>query len=315
MNHTTNQRLAVLDENFELVKQRDDLFLRYITLLNCKGEYQKALEGIQSRRFHPWEGGEGTVSTQYRFALTQLAVAKIAAGESVDAIELLEQAIEYPENLGGGKLPNVPDNSLHYLMGIAYLKAGQKQKADEMFNLATAGDQTPQPVRYYNDQPSDFIYYQGMAYRMLGNEAAAKKSFHQLISYGEKHLFDQIGYDFFAVSLPEIEVCQENTALRHTQYCNYLRALGHLGLGEKEKAKVLLQQAVDDLPNLSTPWLLLGEERKYRLLLLGAFRKNLFTVDLPEEPDMTAGWLLSLFYGMKFMDWYGYELLTFKEFE
>ena len=242
MNHTTNQRLAVLDENFELVKQRDDLFLRYITLLNCKGEYQKALEGIQSRRFHPWEGGEGTVSTQYRFALTQLAVAKIAAGESVDAIELLEQAIEYPENLGGGKLPNVPDNSLHYLMGIAYLKAGQKQKADEMFNLATAGDQTPQPVRYYNDQPSDFIYYQGMAYRMLGNEAAAKKSFHQLISYGEKHLFDQIGYDFFAVSLPEIEVCQENTALRHTQYCNYLRALGHLGLGEKEKANTLLKE-------------------------------------------------------------------------
>ena len=242
MNHTTNQRLAVLDENFELVKQRDDLFLQYITLLNCKREYQKALEGIQSRRFHPWEGGEGTVSTQYRFALTQLAVAKIAAGESVAAIELLEQAIEYPENLGEGKLPNVPDNSLHYLMGIAYLKAGQKQKADEMFNLATAGDQTPQPVRYYNDQPSDFIYYQGMAYRMLGNEAAAKKSFHQLISYGEKHLFDQIGYDFFAVSLPEIEVYQENTALRHTQYCNYLRALGHLGLGEKEKANTLLKE-------------------------------------------------------------------------
>ena len=78
---------------------------------------------------------------------------------------------------------------------------------------------------------------------------------------------------------------------------------------------MLLQQAVDDLPNLSTPWLLLGEERKYRLLLLGAFRKNLFTVDLPEEPDMTAGWLLSLSYGMKFMDWYGHELLTFEKIE
>lgn len=241
LNYTTQQRLEMLETNDERMKERDDLFLRHITLLNCKGEWEKALEEIRSRRFHPWEGGEGTVSTQYRFALTQLATKKIESGEYTEALSLLEQAVVYPENLGEGKLPNVPDNALHYWMGVALEKMGENEKAKQMFVLATAGDSVPQPVRYYNDQPSDFIYVQGMAYRKLGNEAAAKKCFYQLISYGEKHLFDTVSYDFFAVSLPEIEVYQENTALRHKQYCNYLRALGHLGLGECEKAHELFE--------------------------------------------------------------------------
>ena len=67
------------------------------------------------------------------------------------------------------------------------------------------------------------------------------KSFHKLISYGEKHLFDHVSYDFFAVSLPEIEVFQDDIQLRNTQYCNYLRALGNLGIHHKEKATELFR--------------------------------------------------------------------------
>lgn len=81
-----------------------------------------------------------------------------------------------------------------------------------------------------------------LAYRELGEENAARKSFHQLITYGEKHLFDKVSYDFFAVSLPEIEVFQDDLPLRNTQYCRYLRALGAAGLGEKEKAVSLLNE-------------------------------------------------------------------------
>ena len=127
-------------------------------------------------------------------------------------------------------------------MGLAHRKAGDEAAAREMFELAAAGDQTPQPVRYYNDQPSDFIFYQGLALRLLGREDAAKRAFHKLVSYGEKHLFDAVAYDFFAVSLPEIEVYEQDGGLRNRQYCNYLRALGHLGLGQEQKAGELLAQ-------------------------------------------------------------------------
>lgn len=120
------KRLEVLEKHMELVCQRDDLFLRRITLLNGEGRWQEALEAIRGRKFHPWEGGEGTVSTQYRFALCQLAAEKIAAGSCASALELLEQALVYPENLGEGKLPNVPDNKIHFLMGLPTARRGTR---------------------------------------------------------------------------------------------------------------------------------------------------------------------------------------------
>lgn len=126
-------------------------------------------------------------------------------------------------------------------MGIAYRMMDEEEKAREYFKLATEGDPEPGSVLYYNDQPSDYIFYQGLANRELNRESAARKSFHQLIIYGEKHLFDKTAYDFFAVSLPEIEVFQDDIRLRNTQYCNYLRALGAIGLGEKNEACELLK--------------------------------------------------------------------------
>lgn len=255
LNLSNDIRIQAMESHPDLTRSRDDLYLRYITLLNCTGRYQEALDAISSHRFHPWEGGEGKVSAQYRCALIQLALKKLSDGRLQEALKLLEATITYPENLGEGKLPNVPDNQAHYYMGIAYRMMDEEEKAREYFELATEGDSEPGSVLYYNDQPSDYIFYQGLANRELNREAAARKSFHQLIIYGEKHLFDKTDYDFFAVSLPEIEVFQDNIQLRNTQYCNYLRALGAIGLGEKDKARELLKgilaKQADDLGALT----------------------------------------------------------------
>lgn len=102
---------------------------------------------------------------------------------------------------------------------------------------------------YYNDQPSDTILYQGFANEELGDMAAAKKCYHQLLAFGEKHLFDDVSYDYFAVSLPEIEVFPEDIKTRNDIYCKYLMALGRLGLGEKEKAALLLGGILDVRPD------------------------------------------------------------------
>lgn len=245
LNISKEIRIQVMESHPELTSDRDDLYLRYITLLNCTGRYEEALDSLSSHQFHPWEGGEGKVSTQYRYALIQMALEKLAQRKPEEALSLLEATITYPENLGEGKLPNVPDNQAHYYMGLAYRMMGNKEKADYFFELATTGSQEPGSVLYYNDQPSDFIFYQGLANRELGREDAARKAFHQLIIYGEKHLFDKAEYDFFAVSLPEIEVFQDDIQLRNTQYCNYLRALGAIGLGDKDKALELLNHILE----------------------------------------------------------------------
>ena len=90
----------------------------------------------------------------------------------------------------------------------------------------------PEPVRYYNDQPSDYIYWQRLAFHALGDDGKAKKSFHQLIAFGERHIFDKVGYDFFAVSMPELEVYQDDIQKRSDDYCRRLMALGRKGLRE-----------------------------------------------------------------------------------
>lgn len=240
LNLDNEKRLAIMESHPDITAARDDLYLRYITLLNNAGRYEDALSALASRRFHPWEGGEGRVIAQYKYSLIQMAAGKLREQKPETAYSLLLDTLSYPENLGEGKLPNVPDHEAYYHMGIACSMMGDTCKSREYFELAAAGPTEPGSVLYYNDQPSDFIFYQGLANRALGREAAALKAFHQLISYGEKHLFDHVAYDFFAVSLPEIEIFQDDIQLRNVQYCNYLRALGYLGLGNKEKARELL---------------------------------------------------------------------------
>ena len=206
--------------------------LAYISLLNADGQYEKALSLLMSYTFHVWEGGEGKVADEYKTALFALADQALAEGRAADAIEYASRTLSYPPNLGEGKLENVPDNQAYYLMGCAYRMLGNEAKAAECFTEATAGSQVPEPVRYYNDQPSDYIYYQGLAFHALGQPESAGESFRRLIAFGEQHLPDRIGYDFFAVSMPELEVYQDDIQKRSDDYCRRLIALGRKGLQE-----------------------------------------------------------------------------------
>jgi tetratricopeptide (TPR) repeat protein len=242
-------RLDFLEGQLDIVKTRDALYLEYITLLNSTGQYDKALDCLLSHTFHPWEGGEGKVSNQYRLALTEKAIQELDLGNMEKAIELLKSTITYPNNLGEGKLPNTQDNIANYYLGKAYNLMGDQNKATEYYKKASIGLEEPSSVLYYNDQPSDTILYQGLANEALGNADAARKSYHQLLAFGEKHLFDKVDYDYFAVSLPEIEVFPDNIQLRNDTYCNYLIGLGYLGLGKLEKAGSFFDKILEEQPN------------------------------------------------------------------
>ena len=225
-------RLAILEKHRELLPDRYALMLAWISLLNADGQHEKALDLLMNYTFHVWEGGEGKVADEYKTALFALADKALAEGRAEAAIEYAARTLSYPANLGEGKLENVPDNQAYYLMGCAHRMLGDESKAVECFTKATAGSQIPEPVRYYNDKPYDYIYYQGLAFHALKKVESAKRSFHQLIIFGERHMFDKTGYDFFAVSMPELEVYQDDIQKRSDDYCRRMIFLGRKGLEE-----------------------------------------------------------------------------------
>lgn len=235
------ERLAFLQQYPALIAQRDDLVLEEITLLNQTGAYEKAKTLLDAHIFHPWEGGEGKVPAQYQFARVELAKLALKEGRNEEAVQLLEECLVYPHHLGEGKLYGAQENDFYYFLGCAYDAMGQKKKAKECWEKATLGPTEPAAALYYNDAKPDKIFYQGLALMKLGRTDEAKGRFHKLTSYGEKHLFDKVKLDYFAVSLPDLLIWEDDLEVRNIIHCKYMMALGYCGLGLKDKSLALLQ--------------------------------------------------------------------------
>ena len=239
------ERLAFLKTHFNLVEQRDDVYLEYATLCNQTSNYAKAIELIDSRIFHPWEGGEGKVPAQYQLARVELAKIAIEEKEFEKAILLFEQCLEYPHNLGEGKLHWAQENDFHYWLGCAYEGLGEMEKACEYWELAKDGNTEPAAAIFYNDQKPDKIFYQGLALLKLGRIEEAHNSFDKLIAFGEKHIEEQIKLDYFAVSLPDLLIWDDDLTFRNKIHCHYMLGLGYLGYGNVKKASFHLQKAAE----------------------------------------------------------------------
>lgn len=229
-------RLAFLREHHSLVVQRDDLYLEYVTLHYLTGCYPEAQALLSSRRFHPWEGGEGKVSRQY--VQTQLVLAReaMASGHAAEAVALLKEALEYPDNLGEGKLYGVQDNDIYYWLGCALEQLGDSKEARACWERASSGPSEPAAAIYYNDQPPEALFYQGLALKKLDRETEAATRFGRLVDYGEVHLNDQVTIDFFAVSLPDLMVFDADLNQRNRIHCHYLTGLGLLGVTKTTEA-------------------------------------------------------------------------------
>jgi len=237
------ERLAFLEKHLELVIQRDDLYLERATLCNQTGDYALAKAWIDAHQFHPWEGGEGKVTAQYQICRVELAKQFIATKQYEKAILELNECLEYPHHLGEGKLYGTQENDFHYFLGCAYQGLGQMEQAITFWNLAKTGSMEPAAAIFYNDQKPDKIFYQGLALLKLGNPEEAAIRFNRLISYSEKHLNETIKLDYFAVSLPDLLIWEDDLTFRNKIHCTYMLGLGYLGLGDQKKAKDYLSEA------------------------------------------------------------------------
>jgi tetratricopeptide (TPR) repeat protein len=232
-------RLRTLEEQQKLVALRDDLTMEFITLLNQCGRWQAALDHLSARRFSPWEGGEGLVSAQYVYAHRALAKAALAEGKSACALEHLEAARIYPHNLGEGKHLLTLERDLDYLSGLAAQQLGDAALAQHYWSAAAA------PLTALGVHS----WFQAMALQALGNSQAAHEVSSSLAEFAQMQMETEPKIDYFATSLPNLLLFDDDLCKRNRIDSLLLGALASHGLGDEQRASSQLEQIVAEAPN------------------------------------------------------------------
>ena len=230
----SEERLQQLEAHAELVAQRDDLSLSRIALLNQMGQPQRALDLVLSRRFIPWEGGEGRVSDQYVGAHVQLGRQSLEAGDAASALAHFEAARTWPESLGEGRSPFQPLTQLDYCCGLAHQALGNGVAARECF---TRGAET-------GDGLNADTYYQALALRQLDRSAEAEECLRQLLEHGRTQR-DTAPEAGFATSVPRFVFEAEDPARRRRANGTHLMGLAHLGLGQDGEARDCFDEVLE----------------------------------------------------------------------
>jgi tetratricopeptide (TPR) repeat protein len=233
------ERLRVLMEHKGLVDRRDDLTVEFITLLNRCGRSGEALELLSKRHFSPWEGGEGLVSAQYVYAHRALGREALGAGRAAEAMSHFDAARLYPENLGEGKHLLTLERDLDYLSGLAAQHLGKLKLAKQFWNQASP----------HLPALGIHSYFQAMALQALGNDRAADAVLASLEKFAAELTEMEPKIDYFATSLPNLLLFDDDLGRRNRIESLFLGALIIHGRGDGEEATTQLRMVIAYDPN------------------------------------------------------------------
>ncbi|HEX2974752.1 MAG TPA: tetratricopeptide repeat protein, partial [Bacteroidales bacterium] len=228
MNNTPiEKRAAIFSGMNDVVKQRDDAFVREIMVLNLSGQADKSVEYLGKSNFHFREGSSRvrdiTVDAHILLGMQYMNEKKFDA-----ALKQFLATIESPEN--SGRFGDNRGPQINYFTGLAYEALGQKAKAKTYFALSSN----------HQSRQTDYIkYYQGLSCLKLGNKARANELFNALINEGETRIKKGSETDFFA------KFGEKEAANVQLSNAYLLKGLGYKGLGEKDKASENLKKATE----------------------------------------------------------------------
>ena len=244
---TSAERLAALENASEILEKRDDLLLEYCTLLNHSGRLEETAELLYAHNFQPWEGGEGMALTLHVRLNLLRGQQALAAGEAETACTYLEQALSSPANLGEAKHLLVNQSDLYFWYGIALQKAGNEVKAEQYWHLAaeTRGDFQTMEVQEF----SEMTYYSALAMRQLGQEEEAVKLLTALKEFAAKLHGQRATIDYFATSLPNLLLFDEDLTARQQLRADFLKAQALYGLGQGQEALQICSDIVSRDPS------------------------------------------------------------------
>ncbi len=227
-NTPVEKRLKLFAGNNEVVKKRDDAFIRQIEVLTLAGQPEKAVEFLEGAEFAYREG-----SSRVRDIVIN---AQLMVGKKYMEDENYSNALKYfleaqvPEEEAGSARFGNRDIQVNYYIGLAYEALGNRSRANSFFKLAAGGGS--------GERSGIMGYYRGLSYAKLGDNNSAKEVFESMIADADKQLQGEATAEA-GVIFGAREA--ENTRMSRIYT---MRGLGYKGLGQMNEATQDLERAV-----------------------------------------------------------------------
>lgn len=239
---TPDRRLAILQHLPKLVASRDDLSVELASLYNQVGRPEDALHVLLSRRFQPWEGGEGLVLSQYVRANLLLGQRALAEEDEIMAIRRFEAAWDPPQSISEAKHLLMNLSMIDYWLGVAYAAKHDKARAAVHWERAAKHRGDFQQMQVHSI--SDTTYWSAQALISLGRKEESRQMFQEIYDYSWSLERQEPKIDYFATSLPAMLLFEEDLLRRQEISAKFLRAQALLGFGQKEHTYSLLNEVL-----------------------------------------------------------------------
>lgn len=273
--------------SFVFLQDQDKSYQQQSIIAWKKGQYAEAIRLME-------QTGEQTPNLINRGLLYMQYYQKTANPQYQQVAE---------EVLQKARLQQPEDIQIRYLQARLYIDNKVFGKARQIIEeLATNYPKNS----LYLSALSDILYQQGEKEAALQPLVNAIRYTPRLLTGKRIRLLRQNDPAFYNTLLERLSALTPTPEDSPADYARY----GYIArwCGNKSVSDKYLRIAVDALPNLATPWHLLGDDNKYRLLLYGAFQKDLSSAELPEEKEMSDEFLFKMNYQAKFSNWYGGDL-------
>jgi tetratricopeptide (TPR) repeat protein len=237
------KRLAMLEGNLDVAKQRDSSYARYLMVLVQVGRYDDAIKVLAEHHFHAREGSTD-IREVYVDAYLLRCKQMMDAGKYAEALADALATTEYPLNLEVGRPKNERRAAqINYCIAAAYEALGDSAKAAEYYTKAAGEERAEGRRRGRAEAASRNVWWRALALVKTGRPDEAKEIFDNLIETGKRRLAEDETIDFFA-KFGERETDEERQAEAH-----YTIALGLVGNKQYDEARAELQKAIELNPN------------------------------------------------------------------
>jgi tetratricopeptide (TPR) repeat protein len=258
---TADELAAFLAEYGDMGKDIIDIQLMQVKLDIYNKHYDKAISLLTNMQYHIKEGATFNPHVYWFDAHLQRGRQLMQEGDYTDAEAYFRKAMEFPANLEAER--NSKIGIAWYYLGLNSKLAGNNVKAKEYFTNMV--DYTHSTGWGAGDFPELSFFKALAALELSKDEAEANAMFQQLITDGENRLNPVKDGRHITTTVEEEhtgrlfrlehELSRKN--LRVSSY--YMQGLGHLGLGDKEKARIFFNKAVEADPISIDPKLMLEE--------------------------------------------------------